>query len=217
MSINMNNQVTGGTVSVEDGVRAKEDYAPARKVRIDLNFSVPEGIDGIAMLDYVAAVANGRCLAMVHGKAPEGVKVVAVAETPAAPAKPGRKKAEVPAEPSKTKADLAAEAGLPTTDMVHKAPGGLVEEDETPAPKATAQPEDELGDLLGDAAPAPISDQELGRMAQDKMAKLKASQGEKFSPVAIRGLISTFSGGKRIADIPSEKRHVFKAALEALT
>lgn len=216
--------ILSGTVSIEDGAKAKEEYAPARKVRVDLTFAVPEGSDGQPFLDTTARMADAKVRELLGRPAAAGAPVLQVAiatvgtpvagkaATETAAAKKARLAAEkVAVEPGKTKADLAKEAGLPTTDTVHKgATEGLVEDEATP----TA--EDELGDLLGDAAPVPISDQELGRMAQDKMAKLKADQGEKFSPVAIRELINTFSGGKRIADIPSVKRHEFKAALEAL-
>jgi hypothetical protein len=54
----MVNVVTGGVVSIEDGKKAAEEYAPARKVRVELHFSVPEGCDSEEFLDYTAEVAD---------------------------------------------------------------------------------------------------------------------------------------------------------------
>lgn len=224
--------ILSGTVSIEDGVKSKEEYAPARKVRVELTFSVPEGSDGQPFLDTTARLADakvrellGRAVLAVGKEPALEVTVQAsasgkpVAETAAA------KKVRVAAEkaaaaPGKTKDDLAREAGLPTSDTVHKVPEGTLDEETLepakPAKKTEAKPDDELNDLLGDSAPAPVSDQELGRACQNKMAELKAAHGEKFSPTTIRSLIEKASGGKRIADIPAAARHAFMKELEAL-
>ncbi len=37
--------ITGGTVAIEDGLKAKEEFAPARKAKVEISFSVPEGAD----------------------------------------------------------------------------------------------------------------------------------------------------------------------------
>ena len=37
--------ITGGTVSVEDGTKSPEEFAPARKVRFELHFENPTGDD----------------------------------------------------------------------------------------------------------------------------------------------------------------------------
>ena len=87
-------------------------------------------------------------------------------------------------------------------------------EDE-PAAKEASE-EDDLGDLLGEAAPPPVTDLELGKAAQDKNAKMKAEHGEKWAPAKIRDLISKYSDGKRINDIPAAKRPQFLKDLEAI-
>lgn len=205
--------IASGTVSIEDGLKAKEEYAPARKVRVDLNFIVPEGGDDAAMLNSVAVMADNKVRELL-GKptyaleAPKGTP-------PAAPEVPkkaaGKKAAETPKAPEKTKADLAREAGLPVEDIASKG----IDESEAPGSKS----EDDLGDVLGDAAPAPITDAELGKAAQEKNAKMKAEQGEKWAPSKIRDLIAKFNdnvAGKRINDIAADKRPQFIAELKAL-
>ena len=223
----MNNSITGGTVAIEDGIKAKEDFAPARKVKVELSFSVPEGGDGVAFLDGVSAVAEGK-LRELLGKAPAAPKPVQAAtqapvEAPAkAPAKPKAAKEKAPAAPpapEKTKADLAKEAGLPTKDIVTKGPSDeeLLEDEPTitAAGKAVAE-EDDLNDILGEAAPPPVTDLELGKAAQEKNAKMKAEHGEAWAPAKIRELISKYSDGKRINDIPAAKRPQFLKELDAL-
>jgi len=217
MSINMNETVTGGSVTVEDGLKAKEEYAPARKIAITLNFSTPEGTDGVALLDYVAALANGRQAALLHGKVP-------AAEAPKAAEKLVKLAAKEKA-PAKTKADLAKEAGLPTESTQHKGttPPLVDELDDTPAPKTAvpAAPEDDgLGDLLPNE-PKVVSDQELGKAAQEKNGKMKGVAG--WAPDKIRVLVCEFvqvdgksKPGAKIADIPQAKRQEFLTKLEAL-
>lgn len=204
--------IASGTVSIEDGLKAKEEYAPARKVRVDLNFIVPEGGDDVAMLNSVAAMADNKVRELL-GKKPSEAAVVVTATPPAEPKKAVGKKTAEPKAPEKTKADLAREAGLPTEDIASK---GGIDESEAPGSKS----EDDLGDVLGDAAPAPITDQELGKAAQEKNAKMKAEQGEKWAPSKIRDLIAKFNdnvAGKRINDIAADKRPQFIAELKALT
>lgn len=230
MTTNMNNQITGGVVSIEDGLKAKEEFAPARKVRIELNFSVPENGDGIALLDYVTAVANGRLQAALHGKAPADATAAPAADKPATTRrKPAADKAPATAGET-TKADLAAAQGLPTTDTQHKGTTPpLVEKDEleddieapaTPAAKPTAAPtpapEDELGDLLG--TPEPITDKDLGSHATKWVAEQRAKHGDKYVPTIIRDAIAEYAGGagKPMSAIPAAKRHEFVEKLKTL-
>lgn len=206
--------IISGTVSIEDGVKAKEEYCPARKVRVDLNFSVPDDEkDALPILDAVARCADAKVRELL-GRAPAKdsptLAVTVTATPPKTPEKPAKvekpAKAEKPAKVEKTKADLAREAGLP-------AEGGL---DESEAPEPAKKDEDDLGDLLGDSAPAPITDLELGKAAQEKNGKEKAAQGDAWAPAKIRDLIAEYSGGKRINDIPAAKRREFLDKLDKL-
>lgn len=212
MTTNMNNQITGGSVTVEDGLKAKEEYAPARKIAVTLNFSTPEGGDGIALLDFVSAVANGRQLALLHGKAPAPAEATAKLETPApdtAKVKTTRAKTlVVPAE--KTKDDLAREAGVLVDDL-----------DEAPKKAAVAEEKDELADLLGDTPAVVVSDAELGKAAQEKNGDMKGKAG--WAPEKIRELVGTYvqvdgkpKPGAKLQEIPQAQRSDFLKVLKAL-
>lgn len=219
------NTFTGGSVTIEDGLKAKEEYAPARKVSITLNYSTPEDGDGVALLDYVIAVAQGRQAALLFSKAPTQVAAPApVAEAPKPETAAARKKREAAeaaaaeaAKPQRTKADLEREmltaAGAkPEADEL---------EEEPAASTAPATEKDELADLLGDTAPAPVTDAELGKAAQEKNGDMKGKTG--WAPEKIRELVGKFVlvGGKpkpgaKLQEIPAAQRHDFLAKLKAL-
>lgn len=232
----VNNSIISGTIAIEDGTKAKEEFAPARKVKVELSFAVPDGQDGAAFMHGVARIVEAKVASMLGRATPAETTLavnVSATELHAAPkvetAKPetaaAKKKREAAeakaaeaAKPERTKADLEREAGLPVT---HKAPSDdeLLNDEPTitAAGKVVEEPKDELDDLLGDAAPAPITDLELGKAAQEKNAKMKAEFGEAWAPAKIRTLIATFAGeGKRINDIPVAKRKDFMAQLSAL-
>lgn len=187
--------ITNGSVSIEDGVKAKEEYAPARKVKVDIAFSVAENEDGNVILNAAGDLANSHVARLLGTTA---VPVKAAKATKAAAASTG--------EPSdKEKLAIAA---------------GVVEAPKTPAAKVeTPKPADdgeEIDDLLGDTAPAPITDAELGKFAQEKNAKMKA-ENPTWAPATLRALITEFAGvGKKINDIPAARRHEFKQRMDAL-
>lgn len=213
------NTITSGTVFIEDGVKAKEEYAPARKASVTLNFAVPEGAAAQAYLDATATMARdkvtellGRAatakivppasaatpLAAAPSSAPKGAEIPKIPETPAKPTT--RKKNDAPAG-EKTKADLEKEmlanAGkTPETPMI---------EDEDP-----------LSDLLGDTAPIPVTDKELSAAAIAKADKMKAVSG--WDAKKIRLLVEKFAGkaGSKFHEVPADKRHDFLKELDAL-
>jgi len=193
--------INGGIVSVEDGTKAKEEYAPARKVKVEISFAVPEGEDGDKILTTAGDTANAHVARLLGTKAP------------AAPAKVETTRAGVKLPPAvvdkskeKTKADLAKEAGLPG-DTVHKA-------------SPTAAAKDELDDLL-DNTPTPVTDAELGTALQAKNGKMKDVPG--WSPQKIRELVGKFvlvdgapKAGAKFHEVPAAVRHDFLKELEAL-
>lgn len=221
--------ITGGTIMVEDAIKhtgySDINFAPSRRCKVELLFAVPEGENGKAYMEGVARVAQTKLEEMLKKTPAETVAVrgstaaeAAAPKDTSAPAKPEtaaakkkREAAETPKTPEKTKADLAREAGLPADD------GELLEDGPTvtAASKVVAE-EDDLNDLLGDAAPVPITDAELGKAAQEKNAKMKNEHGEKWAPSKIRDLISKASDGKRINDIPTAARAKFMKDLDAL-
>jgi hypothetical protein len=225
--------ITGGIVSVEDGIKAKEEFAPARKARVELHFDVPEGGDHNAHVSGVVDVAKAHLHRILNTTAPVAAHVAAVPQpaTPAAePAKPetaaAKKKrlaAEAAAKPAgeKTKADLEREhleslGGKPAA--VAKTDDELLEDEpEITAAGQTVAPveEDDLNDLLGEATPTPITDLELANAVQKKNAERKEADLN-WAPAKIRDVIATYSGGKRVNDIPAAKRAEFLKKIEAL-
>ena len=95
--MSVNNSVTSGTIAIEDGTKAKEEFAPARKVKVELTFSVPEGQDGVAYMHGVARVAEAKVASMLGRTAPAET-AVPKAETPKEEVK-----AETPAQKKKAR------------------------------------------------------------------------------------------------------------------
>ena len=58
---------------IEDGVKAKEDYAPAKRVKVELRFEVAEGADAQDAIDKVAAIARTK-VDQELGRAPRQVE-----------------------------------------------------------------------------------------------------------------------------------------------
>lgn len=137
--------VTGGTVAYEDGVKAIEDYAPAKKARCELSFLVEDGSDAdaaaVAAMQRAASVVNGAL-----GRAP--VKVEPKAKAPV----------KLKADPKqKTKADLEEE-------MLES----LGSKADTVKLSAT------VADVIEDEPVAEVTDAELQSAVQRKNGELKA-------------------------------------------
>lgn len=60
-------QVTSGLVSVEDGIKKPEEYAPPRKVRVELSFSVGEDEAFETIFDHVSEAASNRVASLLNG------------------------------------------------------------------------------------------------------------------------------------------------------
>lgn len=191
--------ITNGVVSIEDGTKAKEEFAPARKVRVELTFAVAEGSDPTEVLDKVRSLAASRVDLELGRKYAEMAAPVTEAK------KPGRPKKETPA-PEKTKADLEQE-------LIAELTGG------TPPAPAPVEPEADNGidDLLGEQAPAPITDAELAKAAQTRNAQMK--QKDPNFALKIRALVVEYAGQppKKITDVPVAKRQEFMDKLKDLT
>lgn len=195
--------IAGGRVQIEDGIKKAEEYAPPRKALVEIRFEVPEGADGPAMAQAAAEQAQSTLSYALSGV------VSAASSKPAPAARVGRPAAQPkPADKPKDAPEPGSKAYLEAKALA---------EAQTPA-KAPVVPVDEIDDLLGDTAPVPVTDAELGKAAQDKNAKMKAEHGDKWAPAKLRTLITEFAGeGKRINDIPAAKRHEFVEKLKALT
>lgn len=213
--------ITSGTVSIEDGVKAKEEFAPARKVKIELSFGVPENADGVHFLNGVSQVAENKVAEML-GLPPKFNGILTASEIivtkelvyKKAPAETVKQKAPTKPKPvEKTKADLEAEMLAEAAKPAEKPSVSVEHEDETPADD---DDNDDLNDILGEAAPAPITDKELSDACVAKADKMKSVTG--WEPKRIRALIEKFTGapGKHNREIPAAKRPEFLKELDAL-
>lgn len=183
--------IVSGAITVEDGVRntSQDQYAPTRKVSVTYNFVVPENGDEDAIARHTADAVNEQVNALL-GRT-EAVK-------------PAVQKKKAPTDKDKK----AEAAGLPTKDIVSKEPETI---------ETTELVEDGIDDLLGDAAPAPITDVELAKAAQAKNAAMK-TKDPNFS-VKIRALVVEYAGPppKKITDVPVAKRQEFLEKLRDLS
>lgn len=221
--------ITGGIISLEDGIKAKEEFAPARKARVELHFDIPEGSDHDVHVQGVSDLARAHLHRILHNTAAPVVAHIAAAQPAALVEVPketaAAKKARLAAEKAagapadKTKADLEREQ---LEELQAAGKGTAADElDEKPAAKTHAVEKDELADLLGDTAPTPVTDQELGKAAQEKNGKMKSVVG--WSPERIRELVGKFvlvdgkpKAGAKLQEIPAAQRHDFLAQLDAL-
>lgn len=219
--MSVNNSITSGTIAIEDGTKAKEEFAPARKVKVELSFAVPEGQDGAAFMHGVARVCEAKVAALLGREVPAETKVAATAaavEPKAETAAQKKKREAAAAKPAeKTKADLEAEAlaDIKAATDANKDDNALLEDEPEITAAGKAVVEDDLNDLLGETAPTPITDLELANAVQKKNAERKEADPN-WAPAKIRDVISTYSGGKRVNDIPAAKRAEFLKKIEAL-
>lgn len=107
-------QVISGLVSIEDGIKKAEEYAPPRKVRVELSFGVGEGEDYQAIFDTVSQAATNRVHALLHGTALASVQAAPAAAAPSAPATDpaavgDEVAAEAPKRTRRTKEQIAAD------------------------------------------------------------------------------------------------------------
>ena len=199
-------QIVGGTISFEDGVKKAEDYAPAKKARVELRFDVAEGADVDMAIEYVRKACVEKVYAMLGVNAAS-----AVAQEPAKRGRPPKEKAvaaeheEAVAGVTKTaetisdKEKLATAAGLAPAFPEYKT---------APDPAAMG---DELDDILGEVEEPPVTDADLNSAVQTKNREIK-------NHMRIRGVIWNYNGGpgKVIANIPQEKRQQFLKELSLL-
>jgi hypothetical protein len=233
--------VTGGVMSVEDGIKKNEEYAPPRKVRVELHFDVPEGEDADQHIGAVSALVSAHVVSLLGGAKEAKIAAALVADlkrtTTASTPEPGSKaalEAELVAKGASA-ADLghapqAAPAAAPGPKRTRKAAdpstpaaapapapvAAAADPDELTGNEPAPAADDDLGDLTGEAKVEPISDLELNNAVAKRNAVIK-------SGVAIRKLVQTFNPdpGKLanivLAQIPQERRADFLKKLEVMT
>lgn len=213
----MTNVLTGGIVFVEDGTKKSEEYAPPRKVRVELHFTLPEGADdgaGQRFLDAVASQADTKVRELL------GQKPAVAAAPKAAPGFIVK-----PVDAPKTDKDKLAEAAglVDKKEPPKKGPGRPPKEPDAPKPDPAAIVDDETSAVVEEEDPfsvpaaeevKPISDEELNSSVGKKHAVLG-------KPPLIRDLVATFKpeGWTKqftMRDIPQEKRADFLKKLSEL-
>lgn len=197
--------ISGGLVVYEDGVKAAEEYAPAKKARVELRFDVPEdATDGEQRLDTVIELTQ-RKVAEMLGKAKP---------TAATPKVDSKKADDAKAAYAAKAADASvveapAEEKPKTTRRKAKDAEVTVEEVK-PEPAKAADPSD-MSEF--DVPAADISDADLNSATIKKNAAMK-------DPVKIRSLIAKFNPNPEktftLREIAQSQRKSYLEQLEAL-
>lgn len=230
--------ITGGVVSVEDGVKAA-DFHPSRVVKVIINFDVPEdgSINGQGALDRAANMAHQKVRQLLH-QAPEviasraeealakadagiptgaaGVKLpvdeidARIAEGTARRTR--RTRAQIDADEAAAKASSSSAASMVDDPPTPAADAASVVEPaaETPASSASSSTADVL-DWNSVEVAATVTDAELNSACQT------AAQGG-VKPDEIKKLIGSYKTKDPwfLASIPNEQRQDFLTKLGAL-
>lgn len=187
-------QITGGRIVY--GRTVQPAQYESKKAEVEFTFSVEDGAYDEAALDGIIHTAIEKAHAMV-GLA-KGIKAKAeVTETKAEP------KAEKPK--GKTKADLEAEKAKELAGSKDVALDVL---DLTEKQVKAAEPNDELGDMLGPSATT-FTDKDLIDAVNNKNKEIN-------NPKAIKAVCLKYTA-QAIKDIPADKRAAFVAELGTLT
>ena len=219
-------QVTSGLVSVEDGIKRAEEYAPPRKVRVELSFSVSEGETYEGIFDTVSNAASNRVAALL-GVSPVALATVGGTETPASPPAEAPKRRGRPPKADGASSNGSAGGGQTSADpaAIEDPTGGAGGD------PATIHLPDESGDpaSVGGDDPAaidfdapiepeteeadPVTDADLNSAVQKKNADLQ-------DPPAIRKLIASYNPDPtqvfQLRQIPADKRREFLNKLAGL-
>lgn len=212
-------KIIGGLVAYEDGIKGAEQFAPPRKVRVELSFSLDESGD-----DADAAIGA------VLGKARLFVQRELGLSKPTAAAKaevkPPEPKPEPKAEaPVSDKAKLAAAAGLPAdgeltpSTAAPKPPRAPAKPKPAPAVEeltpSTEAPADDLGDLL-DGEPKEVTDADLNDACQKAMVRINTPENPGGPRIRELSLKYIPEGKTGLRTIPQDKRAEFLVALKEL-
>jgi hypothetical protein len=220
----MNHTINGGMVAVEDGIRlvTTDQFAPTKKARVELSFSVEEGGDPVAALDDVAQIARAKVFGILQTYKPGAVmtatEVIARKAEPtvadmkeanaalpagdpaavAEPAKRTRAKKETPAaDPAAIGGDLTALAAVtkPAAD-----PAAITAEPVKAAPAADGGPD--------------YSDAGLFKAVTAINQKFGGTVAPKITPIVIE-FCPQDGVAPSLKRIPADKRAAFIARLEA--
>jgi hypothetical protein len=222
-------QVTGGLVSVEDGIKKSEEYAPPRKVRVELSFGVEEGGDFEAIFDRVSQAATNRVASLLNGTALNVVQ----AETPASgetTRRPRRTKEQIAADKAAAEGGPSPSGSAGGAQTSAKDPAS-VEEDPTGGEESVVHLPDESAKdpaaIEDDAAPEEVSfdiepEEEAGEEVSDTElnSRVQRRNADLEDPDLIRDLIKKFNPDPKksftLRQIPQAQRADFLKQLDSL-
>lgn len=197
--------ITKGVIRFEDGLKASEEYAPAKKVAVELHFDIDPTLsaDGVqATFDVIAEQCKAKVYELLGTKQPAAGKGKGAKTTGATidtAAKDALKVAHADAEAgkaSKGKPVPAADPASMDDFTVQPEKGGDVIEDDLTVVEAD-----------------PVSDAELNSAVQKRNAEIK-------NPGAIRTLIGSYNPDPAktftLAQIPQGARRGFLDKLKGL-
>jgi hypothetical protein len=186
------------SITIEDGVKKAEDYAPARKASVTLSASVVEGADPEAAIEWVRRLADAKVYEIIHNKPAKPVPIVASSPSSGGPSSPETKADAAPF--SKNKGHLEAAAVIAAGGKGKRFPPAKSEK-KAEEPKEDASTTDE------------ISDQELANAVIKKNNIIN-------NPQLISGLLIEYGGRpapKQVRDISQDQRAKFLEELEKLS
>jgi hypothetical protein len=211
--------ITGGSVTIEDGVKSSVEYQPPRKVSVTLRFdTAPDGSDDAqAALDHASEMARRKVYEMLaQGPSDKDKRAAAalgttanMAAAPVAEVKPAAK-----AGP-RTKAEKAGEDKVTLVDPKQSDIEDFTSKPAVEEAKAAVVVEDDEFS----AAPAEITDADLNKIAQNAVIRLNEA-GVETPQVKIREIVATYNPDTtkafQMKQIPQAQRADFKAKVEAL-
>lgn len=188
--------ITGGSVVIEDGKKGAEQFDPARKVKVELHFSVPEEAQAqaehaIAWLDNVSNLAQAKVDELIKKTKISAAVIANVAQAP-------------------VKAAGAVKAEEATKPVVEAAPANPTV---VAAPASTSLPGVATKDP-GVAAATVISDQDLYKRTTEVQSKTKSAG--KITALVKKHTADLPKERQRVTFIPQENRQAYLDDLQAL-
>lgn len=215
----MSSQITGGFISVEDGLKKAEDYAPPRKVRVELTFSVAEGEGYDAIFDVASQAASNRVHALLHGIAIATVHPSALGTSVSSGVQSAETAPATRVRRTKVQIEADKAAENPTdADAVVDDTAAIVEDTPSVEDPFVVQPEPDPAAVTEDLtssgpADAVITDADLNSAVQKKNQELQ-------DPALIRSVIAAYNPDPtkvfQLREIPAAKRAEFLAKLKDL-
>tara|TARA_R110000822_G_scaffold55096_1_gene140382 strand:- start:408 stop:989 length:582 start_codon:yes stop_codon:yes gene_type:complete len=186
------------SVTIEDGVKKSEDYAPARKASVTLHGEIPEGREAEEVINIVSGLASRKVYEIIHNKIATGA--IAASKVVSPPP------ADEPAAPVASDKDKLEAEAVKAVGGTGKFPAAAKAKPKAKA-KAKAKPEPEED---GDEE---ITDLDLSTA----ITKKNSSLGK---PQEISALLVKYEGRpapKSVRDIVKDRRAEFLVELDALT